>query len=316
MIIQACLLPPLGLQYSYPSSGYIICVRGPLELAARPLSKMHLLPLLFIIIAALDVSLASPQSENLLAADGSDGSLTSMESNLGDTAIPGSESSLFGSSDVFTATTPPSSDVDISLLLEDNAFALTDTTLQSACATQNSPTDGQSLFTRDGSSCLPPLNLAPGPLQLFQDPLGSLERILPAKDENSGPTNPEQKESGRNVGETSHDTNPVDDEAWRFSPGKVTGMDISDDPCQPYLGLGFIYGLCCIGAVQMAGNDPGLFAEYYWLAECDVNPGTWLTQSFFSIHLQLTKCSIGGYCARGNDVCCKHYVSDSPLSEP
>ena len=115
-------------------------------------------------------------------------------------------------------------------------------------ATQQSSTDeGFSLLSRNhADSCDLPLPLSTDTLQLFQEPLDSLEEIL----------------------------SPNDDDAPRNTyPGLLSTeeqleKERNPNACEQYLLLGYIYRLCCEVV------DAGIFPEYRSVSSCRLEPGT------------------------------------------
>ena len=231
-------------------------------------------------------------------ADLASTSLLSSNGNSGDLLSSSSSTPLIGSSDLFSEKIPGSNDdSSISFEIDKNVspFALTDATLLSACAIDQSLMDERQLLlaARDDNSCSrsPGVPLSPDTLQLFEDPLGTLERATtPTNSDPSAPSpsvqpgvepgypgllDPEEEERrARNPGGLWHNTDPVDGEYWHDYEGKVLyGTD--DDEyrhCHMYLTLGYVYALCCRKARTRFGvtNIP---VYYPMLEECDPNVG-------------------------------------------
>lgn len=157
---------------------------------------------------------------------------------------------------------------------EDQSTLMTDATLGSPCATeQGSLTDDQSLFVaRDVAECLPPVPLPPpltqGTLQLFQDPLDSLNEIFPSSGEDSSdpfgylglilaPEKQKEKEKEQQWDTERYggDALPTDENSGE------------NNPCQPYVAQGYGIALCC-------GPNPAFLkhrfvSEYQYIKSCD-----------------------------------------------
>ena len=99
------------------------------------------------------------------------------------------------------------------------------------CAAQLNPMDELSLMPRDNddSSCGLPLPLSADTLQLFQDPLNSLEQILP---------------TGKDIPETV-DPGQVTPEEEEEEETGVVAQEEDPGPCGPFLLTGHIHHICC-----------------------------------------------------------------------
>ena len=257
---------------------------------------------------------ADPEPEDLFSLDDlekpdSIGDLTSGASllsnvNVGDLSLPSLSSSppaLIGSSKLFPEANSGNDDDDNSSPFFENEndaspFALTDATLLSACPNDQSSVDEQQqplLTARDDSSCSrpPPVPLSPHTIQLFEDPLDSLERATtptnsdqdtpsPSGAPNVEPGYPglldpeEQQWRERNPGGMYHNKDPVQGEYWHDYEGEVIYGNGDGDyqHCQMYLQLGYVYALCCRQARTRL--LPPHMPEYYpTLEECDPNVG-------------------------------------------
>lgn len=117
------------------------------------------------------------------------------------------------------------------------------------CATQQSLVDGFPLLARDGDSCSSPLPLSPGTLQLFQDPLNSLEQVLPS-------------------GELPQKTDPDGDATEVTWP---TTLDKDAVPCEPYLATGQIHHICCLSVL-------GVYPNWRLAWDCKIWIGKFLTK--------------------------------------
>lgn len=276
---------------------------------------------------------ANPERENLFSLD--DLEKPGLVADLASTSSLSSSSPLLiGSSNVFSGTSPGSKDDALTLFENDenaSPFASTDATLLSACATDQSVTDEQQslIAARDERSCSPApvVPLSPGTLQLFEDPLGWLERtITPTNSDESAPSpsttpavepgypgllSPEEIEQRRRYpGGLYHNTDPIDGEFWH---------NLEDDDqhrhCEMYEALGYIYALCC----RKAPSRPSLenLPEYYpVLEDCDPNTGTNnFSKTFLFLYSLPLLANIvlrpttGNYCETLFDVCCRSYVS-------
>ena len=280
-------------------------------------------------------------------ADLASTSLLSSNANSGDPLSSSSSPPLIGSSNLFSETNPGSND-DSSIYFEndenDSPFAVTDATLLSGCATDQSLMDERQplLAARDDNSCSRPpgVPLSPDTLQLFEDPLGWLKRVTTPT--NSDPSAPspsvqpgvepgypglldpeEQARRAKNPGGLWHNTDPVGGEYWHDYEGEVIyGTD--DDEyrhCHMYRNLGYIYALCCRKARTRLA--PMNLPEYYpMLEECDPNVGMSISTkipTYFSLFFSLNYISIpadrkclsiiGTYCETEFDVCCRRHVS-------
>lgn len=184
-----------------------------------------------------------------------------LEFDLSDPIDLDSEFLSSSNSDFFSDTEVADNDI-FSTLPEGDEWALTDAILENPCVSQENE---QSLLARDEASCLqpvplPPVPLIPGTLKLFEDPLDSLERVLPPNDNtppSSLPINPnypeipapEDQSRGDEEGRY-HDGDLVNGEEWRRYTGKIHRVPkVDEPPCGPYLAQGYIYPLCCLGPV-------------------------------------------------------------------
>ena len=118
------------------------------------------------------------------------------------------------------------------------------------CAFQPNPMDELSLLPRgDDDFCGLPLPLSSDTLQLFQDPLNSLEQTLPTVDI------PEKIDSDRDASE---------------APASVQQKgDL--DPCVPFQISGHQYHVCCM-------NVLGEYPDWRMAWDCSMRVGTFLTQ--------------------------------------
>ena len=121
-----------------------------------------------------------------------------------------------------------------------------------ACATQRDFEDEWALLSRDDNSCGPP-PLSSDTLQLFQDPLQSLEEILPPSEESSKATYP-----------------------GLLTPEQQLEKAANPNPCEAYLLFGYIYHLCCLFA-------RGDYPQYKSVHSCFVQPGMSLAPNLVSI---------------------------------
>lgn len=263
---------------------------------------MHFSHLCLVFNAFLlkDGCFANPELENLFSFDdfeepGPVGGLAFMSSSDPNSGDPPSSSLSFplqiGSSNLFPETDPASND-DLSSLFKIDQVAptseLTDATLLSACATDQSLTDEQQpLKARDHESCPPSaVPLPPNTLQLFEDPLRSLEgTINPTNSDENAPspsvepsypgllTPEEQEERERNPGGLYHNTEPLGGEYWQDYSGEVIWGNDQSRHCEIYLILGFILPLCC--QMALARPDPLDLPMYYIsMGGCEPNLGT------------------------------------------
>lgn len=269
---------------------------------------MMQLPYLYLILSAFLLKVrcfANSEAENLFSLDDLEesGLMADSASSVplllnADSGDPSSLLAVIGSSNLFSEADSGNNDDSSAFLENDKStspFALTDPTLLSACATDQSLTDEQQplLAARDDSSCSQPpaVPLSPDTLHLFEDPLGSLERaITPTNSDQSAPSpgvtplvepsypgrlDPEEEQwRQRNPGGYYHNHDPVQGEYWHDYEGEVTHENEDDgyQHCQMYLALGYVYALCC-RKVQIR-LDPISLPEYYpMLEECDPNIG-------------------------------------------
>lgn len=264
---------------------------------------------------------ANSESENLFSLDDLEesdaitdlASTWSLSSNAdsGDTrSSSSSPPPLISSPDFFSEANPGNDDSGSSAFFEnaENAspFTLTDATLLSACPdNQSSLNDEQQplLTARDGPSCPrrpPAVPLSPDTIQLFEDPLDSLEGATTTPT-NSDPSTPspnvspivkpgypglldpeEQKWRESHPGGMYHNNDPVQGEYYRNYEGEVHYGNSDDEyqHCQMYLQLGYIYALCCRRVYQRL--EPPHLPEYYpTLEECDPNSGMTASTKFF-----------------------------------
>ena len=292
----------------------------------QPICMMHL-SYLWLILSAFFLKVrcfSDPEQDNLFSLDDFEEAPSPSVADLVSTSFlssnpnsddPWSSSSLSppvtGFSNLFSETDPVSNDDLSTLFNQDNAastFAMTDATLLNACATEQILMDGQQpLISRDSNSpvCLPPAvvspPLSPDTLQLFEDPLGSLQKINPSNSEENPPPPPspspdnwpsypghldpeEQEHRQRNPGGLYHNTEPIDGESWQDYTGEVIPPDEEYQHCEMLLRLGYIYPLCCRTAPVRP--QPLNVPEYYpFLLNCDLNTGTrfWRRHFMFAL---------------------------------
>ena len=167
---------------------------------------------------------------------------------------------------------------------DDDFTLLTDATLENSCAAQNTLTNEQllPLTARDAQECLPsvplPLPFTEETLELFQDPLNSLNRIPSSENEGSSPVTPKypglhppEKQTQENEMNPEWNTDPIDGEEWKPYAGKL--QPPQEIPCERDYALGFIVPLCCAGGGSMA-SYPGSIQVYDWIYRCDPRGGT------------------------------------------
>lgn len=289
---------------------------------------MHLLSSLFI-IAALDVSLIKSEPQNLFSLDGFDESIGFIDPTT-PPPLNSDLSSLGFDSSIFSNTYIPNNDIGIPLLFgdEDVGSTLMEASLPSDCSAQGEILKNEQslLSTRNDRICSPSLPaFPPETLQLFDNPLGLLEKIVPTTEKDTsgssdpgiypGRLTPEEEESRETELGPFHNSDPVEGQEWQDYKGKVT-TDDSDNPCKLYLEQGYIEALCCSGKFNRVGGSLGQGPTvYYWYEGCDANPGpgTFVPTTRFVSHcffkLKQRFFSAGNVCAGGNAVCCKRYVS-------
>lgn len=143
------------------------------------------------------------------------------------------------------------------------------------------------LIAYDGESCPPLLPLSPETLQLFEDPLGSLNRIVHTSGEstpslNIHPSYPgrlspgEEEERKENPDGEYHNTDDVDGEEWRSYDGKE---DVYK-PCEIYEFMEYTWPLCCRWEVERP-DPPVPLLDYYRMEDCDLNIGTSIDKKKF-----------------------------------
>lgn len=173
-------------------------------------------------------------------------------------------------------------------LSDPNSDIFADATPQSStCVGQEIPMNEPLALTARNDICPQPLPLSPETLQLFKDPVGTLDRILPQnseggssieKDHPSLLTPDEQQER------TESPEADIDHEVWQVYRGKVTYQE--PDPCEIEKLSGFPYALCCDGPVQPDDDSYILIVDYNWVDFCDPHVGKILAESisfiFFS----------------------------------
>lgn len=200
---------------------------------------MHLSPPVgFLLLWSL--SRVSSQSDDIFSTD------ESLDSNLDDTA---SRSDLFWDADGSSS----------------DPIQSTDGTLSSACAHEQLYADNDSLLPRNEDSC-PVSPLSPDTVQMFQDPLATLEDVIPAN------------------GGTSRTYADI------VVPEEAVDKTKHLGPCDEFLLQGYMYHFCCAGPV-LRGN---VYWEYDWVSRCQPEPSTsvgklhiWMVLAVDRLRLQL-----------------------------
>lgn len=264
---------------------------------------------LLVTIALVEINLAYPEPKSSFPIDTIDKSprfvrsLRRRQPNPDDATDYFSGSLLPDSSNMFSDSYSPG---DLSILPDgDDEFGLTaDATLQSACTPNQEQSlldDGQGLLVARGAACASPASPPPQnpPLnpQLFQDPLGELQKA----------------------------TTPVEDPEWRTFQGHLYGDNKADKyPCGPYVSAGYIWPLCCSQEVSLKGH-PHEVLVYPSLSGCLPSAGMLALEKknpifFLKNNTRPEKITanrflyIGSYVScpiDDSDVCCKSYVSHS-----
>ena len=169
---------------------------------------------------------------------------------------------------------------------------------QSSCAGQNIPITEQSPLRARDDLCPQPLPLSQDTLQLFEDPSGALDRILPQNSEEGssidkkypGLLTPEEQRERERSSESGADYT-----GWENYQGTVTFDD--SHLCEFNRLWGFIFPLCCTG--PMASDDVSLDV-YAWLDGCDIHQGMFLTKGFLSSNEEADHVKLGQGIVTGN----------------